>query len=166
MFDLLFGPAKMLIEKGMDHFKKSEELKNLTFVIKDKILRETRFNLEIVQQLLRRVEAKEKGAQLALIKAIRTSAFDELDRGNIPISFLFPSGVDKGNWPKWCDKRVYEERYKKYTKSIDSQADLLERTYHRLYLLKTYAECGEVRGDIDYVCFLLQILRDSLKESE
>ncbi|NLA90601.1 MAG: hypothetical protein GX843_03035 [Synergistaceae bacterium] len=170
MFELLLGPAKKLLEMGIETFRKSEDLKTLTVVVQDKILRETRYNLEIFQQLLRKKVdgsfSNPEEIRLALTEAIRASAFDELDNGCIPLSFLFPLDAGKEKWPKNPEKWGDVEKYLQHTESIKTQADLLERLYHRIFLLKTYGECGKIHGDLRYICFLLMALNNSLKGSQ
>lgn len=167
MLELLIGPAKKLLEMGIETFKKSEDMRTLTVVVQDKILRETRFNLEVFQQIVKRDKEgafiNSEEVRLALIKALRTTAFDELNNETIPVSLFFPYPVDKGKWPK--DSRTWGkiEKYLEYTESVRTQADLLERLYHRLFLIKTFAECGKLQGDLNYICFLLMALLKSLK---
>ena len=170
MFELLLAPAKKLLEVGIDTFKKSEDLKTLTVVVQDKVLRETRFNLEIFEQILRKGKdgnySNPDKIRLALIKAVRTNAFDELDSGNIPISFLFPRDAEKEKWPRNEERWGDVKKYLDWTGSIKTQSDLLERVYQRLMLLKTYAECGSIYGDLYYVRFLLMALRNTLIDAQ
>jgi len=36
-----------------------------------------------------------------------------------------------------------------------TEYDLLERIYHRIGLAKTFAECGQIQGNMDYIYFML-----------
>ncbi len=41
---------------GIDTFKKSEDMKTLTIVVQDRIQREVKFNLEVVQQIVKKAK--------------------------------------------------------------------------------------------------------------
>lgn len=167
MLELFIEPAKSLLRMGIDTFKKSEDMKTLTIVVQDRIQREVKFNLEVVQQIVKKDKngdlANPEDVRLALVKSLRTRAFDELNNETIPVALFFSCHLDKEKWPRnpktWGDV----ERYLKHTASDQTQADLLERLYHRMYLAKTYAECGKLQGDMDYMRFLLMALLTSLK---
>ena len=167
MLDLFIEPAKSLLRMGIDTFKTSEDMKTLTIVVQDRVQREVKFNLEVVQQIVKKDKngelANPEDVRLALVKSLRTRAFDELNNETIPVSLFFACPLEREKWPKnpktWGDV----ERYMKHTAADETLADLLERLYHRMYLAKTYADCGKLQGDMDYMRFLLMALLNSLK---
>ncbi|RZI41990.1 hypothetical protein EGT07_15410 [Herbaspirillum sp. HC18] len=165
MWELLVEPAKIFIKAGIDAFRKSDEIKNLTIAIQDRVRREARFNAAVLDEL-----GKEEGGQpknpedvrVALVKSLKTVAFDDIDNGAIPISLFFSTKLDRDKWPNWKNK----DQYLKYTASDVTQIDLLERVYHRINLAKTFAECGKLQGNLDYIRFMLAALDVSIKSTQ
>jgi hypothetical protein len=163
MWDILIEPAKTFIKGGLDAFRKSDEIKSLTLAIQDRIRREVRFNAAILDEINKDDNGQPKNPEnvrLALVRSLRTNAFDDINNGLIPIVLFFSSELDKDKWPKWKSK----EKYLLYTHSDKMQVDLLERIYYRISLAKTFAECGKLQGNFDYIRFMLAALDVSLKE--
>ena len=159
MFDLLIEPTKLLLQTGIESFKKSNELKNLKFAIQDRIQREIKFNEAICDTI-----AKENDdiIKIALIKSFKTSAFDSVNEGSVPL-FLLIDGV--------FDKTVYSsnpklKKYIYYLESANSIIDLLDRAYYRLHVAKTLADCGKINSDFGYIKFMLSCLAKDIKNQE
>lgn len=135
MWDLLVEPAKTFIKGGLDAFRKSDEIKNLTIAIQDRVRREARFNAAVLDEIGKEDNGQPKNSEdvrVALVGSLKTSAFDDINNGPIPISLFFSLKLDRDKWPNWKNK----EQYLKYTVSDVTQVDLLERIYHRISLGK------------------------------
>lgn len=163
MWDILIEPAKTFIKGGLDAFRKSDEIKNLTLAIQDRIRREVRFNAAILDEINKGDNDGQPknpdNVRLALVGSLKTNAFDDINNGLIPIALFFALELDKDKWPKWKNK----DQYLGYTKSDKAQVDLLERIYHRISLAKTFAGCEKLQGNLDYIRFMLAALDVSLK---
>jgi hypothetical protein len=165
MWDLLVEPAKTFIKGGLDAFRKSDEFKNLTIAIQDRVRREARFNAAVLEELNKEENGQPKhpeNVRVALVKSLRTEAFDDINNGAIPISLFFSLKLDRNKWPHWKSK----EKYLKYTASDVAQVNLLERIYHRINLAKTFAGCGKLQGNYDYIQFMLAALDASIKSTQ
>ncbi len=165
MWDLLIEPTKAFIKGGLDAFRKSEEIKNLTMVIQDRIRREARFNAAVLDEICKEEHGQPKNpmdVRVALVRSLRTHAFDDVNNGSIPLDLFFSASLNREQWPNWRNK----DQYMKYTASDAHQLDLLERVYHRINLAKTFAECGKLQGNLDYIRFMLAALDISIKSTQ
>ncbi len=165
MWDLLVEPAKTFIKGGLDAFRKSDEIKNLTIAIQDRVRREARFNAAVLDEIGKEENGQPKhpdDVRVALVNSLKTSAFDDVNNGAIPISLFFSSNLNRDKWPNWKNRDLYL----KYTASDSTQVNLLERVYHRINLAKTFAECGKLQGNLDYIRFMLAALDVSIKSTQ
>lgn len=168
MLDLLIEPAKIFFEKGIDAYRKTQEHKNLRVAVQDRIRREVRFNVALLNEFVteKNGTAKHEDAiRGGLIKSLRTMAFDDADSGIVPMTLFFDEELMTDVWPVRGFEAA-QEKYKGWVKSLETQYDLLERTYHRIRIARTFAECGKVHGDIDYIRFLLIACEKSLVASK
>lgn len=168
MLDLLLEPAKIFVEKGLDFYKKTQEHKNLRVAVQDRIRREVRFNIALLTEFITEkngVAKHEETIRGGLIKSLRTSAFDDADSGILPLPLFFEDELANEIWPsKGFD--INKEKYKEWLKAVKTQYDLLERVYHRIRIAKTFAECGKIHGDLDYVRFMLIAFEKSIAASK
>lgn len=167
MFDVLLEPAKIFVEKGLDAYRKTQEHKNLRIAMQDRIRREVRFNVALLNEYINQKkdgEAKhEKEIREGLIKSLRTTAFDDADAGVVPLTLFFEDKIGDDVWPqKGFDSK---DKYKGYLKSVQTQYDLLERIYYRIRIAKTFADCGKIYGDMDYVRFMLVAFEKAIAAS-
>jgi len=163
MLELLLGPANLFLKRGIESFSKSKDFKNLKAAMHDRVRRECKYNRAILDELKKDDDEDQtlpQEAKIALINSIKTEAFDDINSGVIPLCVFFPDEIDKGKWPAWGNKT---EKYMVYTSSIKSQSDIVERLYHRIAIAKTFAKCSMLRGDMDYLRFLIAILENTLK---
>ncbi len=113
MWDLLVNPAKTLIKGGINARRKSEEMKNLTIAVQDRIRREARFNARVLDELSKGENGQAKytdNVKVALVQSLRTDAFDDINNNSaIPISLFFAASLEKEKWPNWKNKNLYLE---------------------------------------------------------
>lgn len=162
MLDLLFEPAKMLIEGGVEKLRRSAELKNLKIAIQDRLLRELAFNLAILDEAIKESRKDGDGSEaacVALVSALRTSAFDAINDGPIPASLLISDGIEKAEWPKYKGT----DQYNIYLQGVSDLVGLVDRAYHRIHIAKTFASCGKFNVDLSYIRFMICCLIKEIK---
>lgn len=169
MIDLLLEPAKVFIAGGIEQFRKSQELKNLTVAVKDRLRREIQFNTAILDEAIKlrgkgRDGEDEEGTPgnddviVALILSLRTQAFDAVNEGPIPVCLMISGPLDKSRWPSMRAK----EKYDGYLASTTTVEELLDRTYYRIHIVKTLASCGKLGFNLGYIRYMLICLRMAL----
>ncbi|HHB92544.1 MAG TPA: hypothetical protein ENK59_04945 [Thioploca sp.] len=164
MLDLLLEPTAMFVKGGIKAFRKSQEHHNLLIAVQDRIRREVKFNTALLQEFTKykNSDSPEEYLCLTLIKALETEAFDEINKGVLPLSMFFEQKSLKSDFPKWPEK----EKYFKWMENIITQYDLLERIYHRIKLIKTFAEGNRVQGNVRYIQFMLIGLQKSIANTD
>lgn len=165
MLDLLFEPARMFIEGGIEKFRHSRELKNLTIAVHDRLRREIQFNLAILDEAFKEDDAGPVNGDetvSALVQSLKTAAFDSINDGPIPVGLLIAGEIDRNDWPKSKKRDTYDE----YLKNIHTVVELLDRAYYRLHIAKTLAACHKLTFDPGYIRFMLVYLHKVLKSAE
>lgn len=170
MLDLLLKPAKAFVETGIEAFRKSKEHKNLLIAVQDRIRREVRFNITLLNEFLT-VKADgtakhDHTVREALIRSLRSDGFDQIDSGMVPLKLFFEDELTGAIWPKAGFKPADLKLFMTWVGKDKSQYDLLERIYHRIRLTKTFAECGKVQGSMEYLRFMLIAFEISIANSE
>lgn len=169
MLDLLLEPAKIFVEKGIEAFRKSQEHKNLRVAIQDRIRREVRFNITLLEEYLTKktdgTAKHDEDVRASLLKSLRTCAFDDVDSGMLPLKLFFEQGLGDAIWPKGGFKPEDRDQFLKWVSKDKTQYDLLERIYHRLRIAKTFASCGKPQGNMEYIRFMLIAFEKSIAAS-
>ncbi len=161
MWNFLTGPANTLLSTGLDAFMKSRERKNLQLAVRDRILREVRFNKTILGEILDTPKMP-VARRVALAGALRTQAFDDLDAGILPLKVFFDELIDPATWPGSFSRK---KSYLRNLASTETTADLVERLYHRIRIVKATAELGTV-FDTGYIVFMLIGMETACRETE
>ncbi|MDM8565028.1 hypothetical protein QUF74_05190 [Candidatus Halobeggiatoa sp. HSG11] len=166
MLDLLLEPTALFVKGGIDAFRTSKEHHNLLIAVQDRIRREVKFNTAILQEFMKysNDSSKDEYLCLTLLKALQTEAFDEINRGVLPLSIFFEKKSLKSDFPNWQKKET--EQFFKWMENIESQYDLLERVYHRIKLAQTFAEGNRLQGNMRYIQFMLIGLQKSIANTE
>jgi glycyl-tRNA synthetase alpha subunit len=153
------GAFNLILKKGMEWYTKHGEFKNLVQIVQAKIIRETKFNLEVfneIEKILNNAEDNAEERVSCLIQMLRSSAFESIDNGIIPLNKFFPQELKK---------EFYEvENYQNYIKNIKNLSELIERVYFRIDVLKMTREHGETNRNKEYINFLLLKLAKELKK--
>ncbi len=166
MLELLTGPAKDFLKLGIDEFRKHKEYRNLIIAIQDRIRREVRFNIAVLDEVLKIKDDHRDGQYEALVRSLRTDGFDQIDSGMLPLKIFFGDEVAESVWPKGGFTEGEIKQYKSRLKGIETQYDLLERVYHRIRLAQTFVDLGTVKSDMKYVHFLLRAFKRSIASTE
>lgn len=111
-----------------------------------------RLNVEIISELIPDSEDY-KGIEVIhhskAFEAMRTTAFDSIASGVVPLSKLLSNEIDSKIYSK--TKSIYLERCKNYK----IQYQLIEQTYLRIKISKVYSASPGSKLDIEYLKFLL-----------
>ncbi|MBE9561574.1 MAG: hypothetical protein IMF12_01745 [Proteobacteria bacterium] len=166
MLDLLLEPTAIFIKSGISAFRKSKEHHNLLIAVQDRIRREVKFNAAILQEFMKysNDSSKDEYLCLTLLKGLQTEAFDEINKGILPLSIFFEKKSLKSDFPNWQKKDT--EQYFKWMDSIETQYDLLERVYHRIKLAQTFAKGNRLQGNMRYIQFMLIGFQKSISNTE
>ncbi|MCK5877324.1 MAG: hypothetical protein KAG43_06800 [Candidatus Marithrix sp.] len=164
MLDLLLEPTALFVKGGIKAFRKSKEHHNLLIAVQDRIRREVKFNSALLQEFMKFASGSSKDDYLCitLLKALETEAFDDINRGVLPLSIFFEKKSLKSDFPNWQET----EQYFKWMKSIETQYDLLERVYHRIKLAQTFAKAERLQGNMRYIQYMLIGLQKSIANTD
>lgn len=174
MFDLLMEPVKLFISGGMEKFAASKELMNIRIVCLDRLLREVRFNKEILNEVKGSLAEDSK----PLIECLKNDAFDSINAGAIPMS-LIVSGVLDTSRSLVLSVKDYKTRFDFDANSIQRFCSYLGSTItldalvDRVYFRMLVAQVSLKPRDYEYIRFMFSILEvelvsvlDDLRKSE
>lgn len=164
MIELLIEPAKTFVSGGIEAFRKSKEHQNLIVAVQDRIRREIRFNLAIFDEISE-PEKHAEDLKLGLLRSVIISGFDDIDAGLLPLNLFFEEEIQPEIWPRSGFTGQEYLRFRGWLKGVRSQYDLLERVYHRMRIIRTFAECGKVYGSPVYIRFMLIAFEKSIAGS-
>ena len=157
MWEFLTRPAEIFIEGGINAFRQSKEMQNVMLAAQDRIRRESRFNEAVLDELLKDKNRRRYSGQkcAGLILSLKTRAFEDVDGGALPPGLPFPIELDQTAGPDWLQ---CGDRHMKRIEKITDLRGLLECTYHRIMLAKTFAGFGKRQGDFRDIKFLINRL--------
>lgn len=169
VIDLILSATQTLITKGVEFFQKSEETKRLRLCVQDRLRRELRFNREILDELARMEEGKNRWdgrERRRLVKALNTTAFDAVDGGMIPSGLLLEGDLQPQSFFMSWKGSEAPAAYTVRVREVRTQAQLVERTYHRIRLYKLYGNSPERETDVQYLCFLVAKTLEALGQGQ
>lgn len=156
----LADAAKELIRVGLKAYQVSDSRRELRTCVRAQIKRELVFNREVLNELLRTNGTDEPTWQgderERLIRALRTAGFDALDAHLIPLDVFFDDKLIEEQHSKvFCPDREKPPAHYSRVQDLNSQVDLLERTYRRLHFAKLYEESGSRKPNFEYLRYLV-----------
>ena len=169
VIDLILSATQTLITKGVEFFQKSEETKRLRLCVQDRLRRELRFNREILDELARMEEGKNRWdgrERRRLVKALNTAAIDAVDGGMIPSGLLLEGDLQPQSFFMSWKGSEAPAAYTVRVREVRTQAQLVERTYHRIRLYKLYGNSPERETDVQYLCFLVAKTLEALGQGQ
>lgn len=153
MIEIISAFAKTILERGYDSLLEHKGFKRLVGAIKEQIRRELRLNVEIIDESFSAAEVSGKSIEPnknnTAFGLIKTSTFDSISKGAIPLSVLLSEEIDVKVYPKT------NAQYIKYCAKDKKIFELIERTYFRLEVAKAYSQIPNSKIDIGYVKFLM-----------
>lgn len=143
-----------VLKLGLDKWQTSKELRVLRQLLRERLAREMRFNVEWhhIAPL----------NQQQIIECYDTSTTQELFRQPLPLSMLFPKELDQNiidNMPS----NILGLNHKNWIRPLTNEAELIERFWHRysVTMFKIRKKLGH--GDLKYVMGLASLLQAHVK---
>lgn len=142
---MLTDLAKILLEKGLNGVKKTIEDKKINEAFCEAILREVRYNENVVEELLRAKNNDQVELSDNLTNLIETRVFDDICKSYIPLNYIFNKKISG----EIKLKTLREKRLKagksieKMIESIKSEKELIQMLYHKMILLKNYTKINK-----------------------
>ena len=144
--------AKSIFEKGYDAILKHKDFNLLVAAVKEQLRRELRLNVEIASEFIpnsKEYKAMEVINYNKAFEAMRTTAFDSIASGVVPLSKLLSDEIEPKIYSK--TKTIYVDRCKNHKKLYQ----LIEHTYLRIKISKVYSASPGSKLDVEYLKFLL-----------
>ena len=155
MLDMFLSPTlKLLFDYGFERFKSRKQVKTIRKVLSERLLREIKLNLEIFSDL--------KDEEEIAIKAIDTSIIEAIFSQPIPLGLLFDNRIPDGDREDACQEN---QNYRNWMQTILTEADLIERVWHRLAIAKFRQSNNISKGDIKYLKQLLLLMKVCLSRT-
>lgn len=152
MLEIASIVAKSIFEKGYDTFVTSNDFKLLKTAVKEQLKRELRLNVNIITELIpnsSNYKAVEVIHYYKAFEAMRTTAFDSITSGVVPLSKLLSNELDSKIYS--TTKTNYANRCKNYKMLYQ----LIEQTYIRIKISKVYSSSPGSKFEVEYLKFLL-----------
>lgn len=151
----LINPAiSSLLKVGHEKWLVSTELKTLRKVLRERLAREVRFNSEIGQIIGLTENQKISAYDLSVISGIFAQA--------LPLQDLFPHKLDKDMIEK-LPISVFNNSHKIRISVDVTEADLIQRIWHRHAIAKIKISNKLNPGDVKYLRGLISVLEINLR---
>lgn len=140
-----------VIDGGVEAIKKSAEAKHLRRIVRERLMRELRFNDELLKY-----DKFKEGERVA---AIETEALDFIMSQPMPLGVFFDLAEP-------LDLKVFikaqNDKHTSWGMTINSEGELVERWWHRVRLAQLKQKAGLSPGDLEYLRLLCRALHASL----
>jgi len=151
MIDLVLAPVtEWLVRKGAEKIQTSAEFLHSRQAIREAIFREVRFNQALITEVLDGKAEDPTALAKCIAEEMDFSAFSKLEDSFIPIRLFFdetcPSSHDNT-----------EELFRKWSSTLRSESEWLERVYLRTRILRARWRSGQPQGEksVLYVKWLM-----------
>ncbi|MBN1241364.1 MAG: hypothetical protein JXA15_01505 [Spirochaetales bacterium] len=156
MADLFTEPVRIFLEKGLEALERSSKFGDLKRSVAERVRREAAFDREIFQAT---ATAGADGARVrALLATLEDGEFRAACSSPIPLARLLPRRLDRNAWPE----RFRSGRFAARTAADRSQADLAERAFRRVKLMRNPALAEGANFDYAYARDLMAALEREL----
>ena len=150
----LISPAiSTLLQLGREKWVNGKELKTLQKVLRERLAREMRYNVELSRIPEFNDEQKIHAFDMSMIKHVFSQP--------LPLQDLFPTKLDKemiDNFPQ----HIFNKANKIRMSSDQTEADLIERIWHRYSIAKLKLSNDFNAGDTKYIRGLVLVLDANL----
>jgi hypothetical protein len=152
MADLFTEPVRIFLEKGLEALERSAKFGDLKRSIAERVRREAAFDRDVLAALI----AAEKDAERSrdLVAKLEDAEFRAACSSPIPLARLLPRKLDRDAWPQ----RLRSGRFRARTAADRAQADLAERAFRRVKLLRSLLAPGAANFDLAYARDLMAAL--------
>lgn len=147
--------AQEAVRVGIDALKTRSDVANLRVVLRRRLEREVRLNLEIFKEL--------GVGQPKAVLALNTIVLEQLFSQVLPLDFLFERPLSEKVKEIIIGKKNSKRTYARYISTIQTEGELIERMWIRLAVAKVRAENGKSLGDVEYLRRMMAGLSASLK---
>jgi hypothetical protein len=148
---IITSATQAISTQGIEAFFEKQEGRNLRDMLRERLLREMRFNSELLSH--RGLESIQKVDQLD------ARALEFVFSQPLPLKALFPRLLSEDDKTKIAGS---SQRAKQRINGLLGEADLIERVWLRMSIAKFRARNGLPLGDVDYLSHLIIGLRLSL----
>jgi len=159
MINILGQLLSKAIDMGVDVVTSNKQFKQLKQVVIEKTARELRFNSELLGERIPKSDLADEKVIDILIGSLSTDSFDELIKSSVPLIIIFDEYIlDANDWLAYQKTLKKESRQMLgWAKGIKSQAELIERIYHRTKIIKLFCTMNMRKGlvSIQYIKFLI-----------
>jgi len=156
MADLFTEPVRIFLEKGLEALERSSKFGDLARSVAERLRREAAFDRAVLEAL---ATGGVDGARArALLATLEDAEFRAACGSPIPLARLLPRKLDRDAWPE----RFRSGRFRARTQADRTQADLAERAFRRIKLMRNPALADGARFDYAYARDLMAALDGEL----
>ena len=149
MMDLL----KTVMEKGIKRVEDNIALKNFRSVIRERLVREVKFNLEVLKDEHLSIQEKMSELDIKVIEFVFSQP--------LPLEIFFSTTL-----PKDAEAQLLKLKNRGWSEENFSEVNLIERLWLRVSIAKLRTRHEASPGDIKYLGRLFLCLRESLRGGE
>ena len=153
---LITGIISNLSNVGIEAWKEDKQFKTTRRILRERLSREMRYNAEIISI----IELDEN----EIFEALELSALRELMFQPLPLDELFPLKLRRELWKNVSSHKV-KLKHRNFIKNITSEAELIERLWHR-YSLAKFKLTKELSSDLEYINSIIYLLHLNLTNVE
>lgn len=176
MLELVSGLFSTLISQGIGEFTKSKQLKTLRIVCIDRLLREVRFNKEVLSEIKEHND-KNKKRQYSesdfqeikrdLILSLQTKGFDVVTDSMVPLGLIISGKLKLADGERIIvhkpgESYGFSSENETRFKGMVQKLEFLERLVERFYLRIVIAKSSKRAKDYEYIRYLSVILERNL----
>jgi len=138
------------------YIKDKSSINSKTEIFRELLIQEVSYNLEILNLLSQKKQRLTENQKSQLLAAMDFEKFESFSQTGIPFKSII-----EGKW----DKKSFR-KYSKLVENIDTKAQLVTRSYHRLKLfrLKEQLDIKSSQLTLNYVTFLFLETKKALKD--
>ena len=148
--------TKLLWSTTESYLKDKSSIKSKSEIFRELLIQEVSFNLEILDLLKQKRNVLSDEQLRHLLECLEFEKFESFSETGIPFKLIV-----EGNWNKESVKK-----YSKLVENLESKADLVTRSYHRLKLfrLKEQLNIPSNQLTLNYVTFLFVETKKALRD--
>lgn len=143
--DVIFTPiigdlVKTLMGKGVNKLEEDEQISTLRMLLRERVRREARFNREILDDAKLDLNVR--------IQKLDTRALEYVCNQAIPLAVLFNGELNNLKMDIFAGEN---QQHKMHFLMLKTEADLVERLFHRIKVAQLRVNEGISPGDVSYL---------------
>ncbi len=144
--------VELSVKKGIDYASKSIEFSNFQLLLRERLRREMKYNLDLLSETRLSSVVKISGLDLRTVDFIFSQPW--------PLRKIFPKNITEELNSVMA---TGDNRHQIWSRDIESECDLIERIWLRISIARKRADSRVSTGDLAYLKKLLLVLKTSLK---